>query len=468
MTTATNPRFTGHCVGCDRSAVEVMTRYGHAAKLLCDSCAALPHSSPTVPEMDAPATSNGAAVPADAATLAQRLADARVDLLAHIDGNTPKRAWLPRSERMLARGGRHHVAAPLKSGKSLGFLAHAVDMVTADARVVILDRENGADEYARRLRDILADRPAAARDAIGERLAYYAWPAVKLTDGQQLAAALQSPDVVILDSTRTFLSSLSLDENASDDFAKFATAIIEPLFRAGIATVQLDNTGHGDSGRARGSSSKGDLADVLYTLKTASAFDEHRRGRLRLVRSHSRFGDVASAFTMELGGGHFGTFTAEASAGTDATPDTFRPTGLMERVSHALEEHPGLSKRAIRETVKGKASYVDLALELLIADQYVRTEAHGQTLHHHVKQPYREAADTDRVPVSEPCPNRVPDTGGSDRGPVSPPIGTRDTGHGAVDTDADERVPGHGVRMATDEEQRDYERRLALVEDNAA
>ena len=92
---------------------------------------------------------------------------------------SPERAWLPHSEQMLARGGRHHVAAPLKSGKSLGFLAHAVDMAIAGARVVILDRENGADEYARRLRDILADRPAGARDAIRDRLAYYAWPAIK-------------------------------------------------------------------------------------------------------------------------------------------------------------------------------------------------------------------------------------------------------------------------------------------------
>jgi len=38
--------------------------------------------------------------------------------------------------------------------------------------VTIIDRENGADEYSRRLDDGLDDRPASARDAVREKLAY--------------------------------------------------------------------------------------------------------------------------------------------------------------------------------------------------------------------------------------------------------------------------------------------------------
>lgn len=143
--TATNPRFSGHCVGCDRDEITVQTRYDHAAKLLCDVCAAQPHSLPTVHGLDVPAASNGAAepraasatpAPADAATLAQRLADARVDLLAHIDGNTPERAWLPRSERMLARGGRHHGRGPAKVREVTRLSRARRRHVIADARVV--------------------------------------------------------------------------------------------------------------------------------------------------------------------------------------------------------------------------------------------------------------------------------------------------------------------------------------------
>ena len=367
-----------------------------------------------------------------AASLEQRLADSRVDLLAYIEGGLPERAWLPCSERMLARGSRHHVAAPLKSGKSLGFLAHAVNMTIAGARVVILDRENGADEYARRLHDVLSDRPAEARDALRDRLAYYAWPALKLTDGAALAQALAGVDLVILDSTRTFLSSLALDEDRSDDFAQFSTAIVEPLFRAGIATVQLDNTGHGDKSRARGSSSKGDLADVLYSLKTTAAFDQHRRGTLRLVRAHARFGDVGGAFTMDLGAGHFGTFTADDSDQAEHGA-TFRPTVLMERVSRALEESPGLPKRAVRATVKGNTNAVDLALELLIADGHVHADVVGQAHRHHVVRPYREADDSHRDHRDQGVTNRDQSTGETDRDHVTPSKGSRVTGHGRIE-----------------------------------
>lgn len=364
-------------------------------------------------------------------TLPERLAASRIDLVGFIEDGVPDREWLPCSDKMLARGGRHHVAAPLKSGKSLAFLAHSVDMAAAGATVVILDRENGAQEYARRLRDVLDARAAAARDAVRERLHYYAWPALTLDDGAELPDALGAPgiDLVVIDSTRTFLSQLQLDEDRSDDFARFASAIIEPLFRAGVATLQLDNAGHAEPKRARGSSSKGDLADVLYSLKTTAPFDRDRAGKVRLTRTHSRFGDVAPAFVMDLGAGNFGAFARDEDTTNDAT-GTFRPTGQMERVSLAIEETPGLGTRALREHVGGKAGIVDLAIELLIAEQYVRVERDGQAHRHHSQRPYRETTDPHRVPVSPPCPERVPDTGANHRVPVSPPIGGTDTGHG--------------------------------------
>jgi hypothetical protein len=107
----------------------------------------------------------------------------------------------------------------------------------------------------------------------------------------------------------------------------------------------------------------------------------------------------------------------------------------MERASRAIETDAGLSKRAIRETVGGKAGAVDLGLELLIAEGFIEPRRDGQAIRHHSIRPYREMDDqTDRVPVSQPCPNRVPDTGEVDRVPVSRPIKDTDTGHGSADT----------------------------------
>jgi hypothetical protein len=214
--------------------------------------------------------------------------------------------------------------------------------------VTILDRENGADEYGRRLKAILADRPPKTREAVRERLTYHAWPRLQLEDRDAIAAHLAGADLVVFDSTRTFLSSLGMSEDLSDDFARYASNLIDPLFAAGIATVQLDNTGHADSNRARGSASKGDLADVVYSLKAKPPFDVDRRGAVRLKREASRFGDVLPEFTLELGAGHFGHFApTDASAVPEPGP-AFRPTVLMERLSRAIEEEPGLTSRALR------------------------------------------------------------------------------------------------------------------------
>jgi hypothetical protein len=74
-------------------------------------------------------------------------------------------------------------------------------------------------------------------------------------------------------------------------------------------------------------------------------------------------------------------------------PGGFRPTGYMERVSVVIEAQGGLSKRAVRESVHGKAATIDLALELLINERYVETRRDGQAVRHHSLRPFREADD---------------------------------------------------------------------------
>ena len=73
--------------------------------------------------------------------------------------------------------------------------------------------------------------------------------------------------------------------------------------------------------------------------------------------------------------------------------DAFRPTTLMERVSRAVEEAPGLSRNAIESSVRGKTDYKRLALELLIAEGFVRVERDGPATRHHSVAPYREAEE---------------------------------------------------------------------------
>ena len=80
--------------------------------------------------------------------------------------------------------------------------------------------------------------------------------------------------------------------------------VIDPLFRANIATLIIDNTGLKNVDRSRGSSSKGDLNEVLFSMETVSKFDLYTRGKLKLKIDNSRFGNRGE-WTMDLGGGYF-------------------------------------------------------------------------------------------------------------------------------------------------------------------
>jgi hypothetical protein len=293
------------------------------------------------------ASSNGAG-PAD---IAAALEGARVDLIQMLEHGIAPRRLVPGAGGWLVAGKRHHIAAERKTGKSLAIgVVAAVDIVTAGGSVAVLDRENGADEYVRRLHDVLEARAASVelRERVRRELRYYAWPTLKLEWSKSPAypAAFDGVAAVIFDSSRKFLTSVGLKEDLSDDYSTFAEALIDPLMQAGIAPVILDNTGHSDNTRARGSSSKGDLADVIFTLRKTVPFDTHTEGQVELAIQESRFGDVSGAWTLRLGGGRFDSWGRPQA---NDLREIFRATC----VDVLTQQHP-LGRDALLEAVRGK------------------------------------------------------------------------------------------------------------------
>jgi hypothetical protein len=127
-----------------------------------------------------------------------------------------------------------------------------------------------------------------------------------------------------------FLTDFALREGEADDYAAFMGFLIDPLFRAGLATLILDNTGHRDTGRARGSITKNDLNEVMLSLEVAKTFDQHQKGQLRLKVKDSRFGNRGD-WTMAIGGGEFGSWKST---------DTGVPrSDFLKVVTQALEQH---------------------------------------------------------------------------------------------------------------------------------
>jgi hypothetical protein len=248
-------------------------------------------------------------------------------------------------------------------------------------------------------------------------------------------------DVAVIDPTSAVASTLNLDFDKSNaEFVNFYDRLIQPLVGRGLAIFLLDNVGHDPDAksRAKGASAKSDRADLTFScsISTTPPGLIIKAGKVRSIRAAHQRGDEW-LFAKDT---HRIIARQKHERGTTTT---FRPTGQMQRISEALEHDAGLSKRAIRTAVGGKADTVDLALELLTSEGYITTTKDGQAVRHTSAKPYREPTVST---VSQPCLTPCPDTPPNDRVSVSPPLrGGHGHGHGptnngnspTVSTDAD-------------------------------
>jgi hypothetical protein len=208
-------------------------------------------------------------------------------------------------------------------------------MVLAGARVRVFDRENGKDVYGRWLQSIIRvrDLTEAQQNLIDTALRYHAFPVLKKLDTEALVelALDASDDLIVFDSQRMFLTDLGLKEKESDDYAEFMSYLIDPLHRVQVATLILDNTGHADKSRARGTASKGDLNEVMFTLSQSAEFGPMVEATVTLKTQQSRFGNY-DTWSMQIGGGRF--------SGWQAAADHFR-TDLYRAVLTWLRTREG-------------------------------------------------------------------------------------------------------------------------------
>ncbi len=196
-------------------------------------------------------------------------------------------------------------------------------------------------------------------------------------------------EVVAIDPLSRVANALDLDfDKANLDFTGFYNRLIQPLVSRGVTVAMVDNVGHAQEAkrRAKGVSAKGDLVDLSFSCgANANPVGlSIKADKVRSVRSSHEPGDewlfVKDTQRVER----------RESTGTFVP---FKPTNIMEKISRALEDAPGLSKTSVRKTVGGNHDHVDLALELLIGGEYVDVRQVGQTHGHHTLKPYREAQD---------------------------------------------------------------------------
>jgi hypothetical protein len=179
--------------------------------------------------------------------------------------------WL--IEPILARGRGHAIYAKYKTGKSLVMLWMACELSQrSDMNVIYLDYEMGEEDLDERLTDL-----GYGPDSDLSRLRYSLLPALPALDhpegGDALCRIVDNeqavrPDshiVVVID---TIGRAVVGKENDADTFRAFWRSTGMRLKQRGVTWARLDHAGHDDS-HQRGSSSKGDDPDVIWSITKA-------------------------------------------------------------------------------------------------------------------------------------------------------------------------------------------------------
>lgn len=302
---------------------------------------------------------------------------------------------------ILAAGRISLLYSPGKTGKSLIAMEAAAALATGRAclatqhpgtpqHVLYIDQEMTEDDWADRLRDMgytPDDEPLLAEHLHLAQL--HAWPPMDTPAGGKAvhdAVKATGATTVIIDTASKVIAG---EENSNDTQQQFYRSTLIPLKRDGLAVLVLDHTGKDLEKGARGGSAKTDNIDL--------AFELIKRGRdtLTMRCTHARFRDeLLEEPTLLRRGTAPLVHHIEHLGLSDEAAGAVRPTTLMERVSRFIQFNPAQSKTAIETAVKGRREYVRLALELLIAEQYVETKAgpNRSTVHHHIR-PFNEQDD---------------------------------------------------------------------------
>lgn len=312
--------------------------------------------------------------------------------------------------RLFYPGRRNMVLGESESLKSWLLDVACCQEIAAGRHVVYLDYEDTPHGLVERLVAL-----GAAAEKVERLVTYYDAPP-RLDD---VAAELLrehfggrgTPSLVVVDGVTEAMTSSGLDPDRGVDVAAFYAGTPKWFALTGAAVTMIDHVTKDRESRGRwaiGSERKiSGLDGAAYAVELLQPFGRGRIGKAKItiskdrcgyVRQHEAPGRVIAMFELRSWPDGGVTYSLSAPSSTDGT---FRPTYLMEKVSRSIELHAGLSKNALRQAVGGKAANVDLALELLIAEEFVAVERGQRGAHEHRSlRPFRDAPEPSEEELS--------------------------------------------------------------------
>ncbi len=318
---------------------------------------------------------------------------------------------LPRTDgqQLMYPGELHVLAGEPESGKGWIALAEAARLIRDGKDVLYLDFEDTPSNVVGRLIALAAPTRGITRHLT------YARPDDPFSEQHVRALVTPAPHLAIVDGLTEAYALLGLRIKENDDAAHFLRRLARPIAQTGAAVLLIDHVAKDRETRGRFAIGAGHkLAGVAatYLADTIVRPSRTHTGTVKLTLAKDRHGAIPgqrgvtiaiATITPRDGGTHVTVTLDPPPSDAQADDDSpFRPTTLMVRVSDAITEDPGLSRRQVRQRVKGKNDYIDLALDLLVSEGYVDRRQDGRATRHYPARPFE---GPDRAPVPERAPS---------------------------------------------------------------
>lgn len=337
---------------------------------------------------DARAESSWAPVDIDA-VLAGKAVVAQPEILARVDGQC-----------LIYPSKMHTFQGESESLKSWLLQWACTQQINDGCRVLYLDFEDDAANVVGRLRAL-----GAEPQAIAETFTYVR-PTDPITPADLRALVALEASLVVVDGVTEAMVLHGLSPDSNPDVAAFFGMFARPLADAGAGVAFIDHVTKAKETRGRwaiGAQHKmSGLNGASYNIEVVEPFGYGKHGVAKITLSKDRLGPVRGiqdelhrVAELHLQSEDDGTVTAQLRPPYDDTRSTvgFRPTKIMENISRFLESAPGggeLSGRTVETSVRGRAEYIRLALELLSVEGYVVAKKSGRAFLYRSIRPFRE------------------------------------------------------------------------------
>ncbi|MBU3665626.1 MAG: hypothetical protein FGM15_07090 [Chthoniobacterales bacterium] len=209
-------------------------------------------------------------------------------------------------------------------------------------------------------------------------------------------AKKHKPSLVVLDGLAEGLAAEALSEDKPAEVLQFFRERMRLFVEAGCSVLISDHVAKDSESRGRwprGSGAKmGRYDGVVYEAKLRKPYSPETDGFVRLVVAKDRNGGVGPVghIVTDLHFGHDeeGRPDVRFEQPQNETKESWKPTGLMQKISEFIEKNGPQSTRSLRDL--GNHGYVDKAVAMLKQDGHLSVEKQGSANMHVIKRPYRE------------------------------------------------------------------------------